>query len=211
VSPGDVRRHDPICEFTTANLGIMAISLDQISGRTSAYLAAYPEEKSRLAIFVDAIGGGGELTARSVLPGHVTTGAFLLDADDRLLQIAHRSLGRWLNPGGHVEPDDVDLPSASLRELTEESGIPAANVRLLTSEPFDIDVHLIPANPAKGEPEHWHYDLRYAFRLIGDGSVDLQVDEVDGHRWIGIAALGESASDRVVRGKLPGVLRASSE
>lgn len=29
--------------------------------------------------------------------------------------------------------------------------------------PIDINVHLIPVNPHKREPEHLHYDFRYLF------------------------------------------------
>jgi 8-oxo-dGTP pyrophosphatase MutT (NUDIX family) len=178
----------------------MAIPSTEISGLVEAYLAAHPDEADRIALLAEAIAGGGDVTSRTVAPGHVTTGAFLLDADGRLLQIAHKALGRWLNPGGHCEPDDASLPEAALRELTEETGIPARDIELLPEANggalLDIDVHLIPANPAKGEPEHWHYDFRFAFRLTGAGPIDLQVEEVDGHRWVPVpeAELGIAAA-----------------
>lgn len=186
----------------------MAISGDQISSVVGAYLDAFPEERARLAFFLDALDGvgpGGDVTARSVLPGHVTTGALVLDADGRLLQIAHKALGRWLNPGGHCEPGDVDLPGAALRELAEETGIASGGVVLLGSEdgvPVDVDVHAIPANDAKGEPDHWHFDFRYAFRLVGDGSVVLQEDEVDGFRWVPLSELGGTPGEKIVADKL---------
>jgi hypothetical protein len=43
-------------------------------------------------------------------------------------------------------------------------------------------VHEIPANPAKGEPAHWHADLRYAFWSRGT-EVQLQLDEVTAFAW----------------------------
>jgi hypothetical protein len=48
--------------------------------------------------------------------------------------------------------------------------------------PIDIDIHAIPANAAKGEPEHWHADFRWVFRVEAP-SVVLQAEEVEGYAW----------------------------
>lgn len=54
--------------------------------------------------------------------------------------------------------------------------------------PLDINIHMIPANPAKGEPEHQHYDFRFLFRLVQDHTVTLQDAEVTGYRWLPASA-----------------------
>lgn len=192
----------------------MAIFPEEINAVTAAYLIEYPNEAERLAPLLGAIKPvgirSGALPHRKTLPGHVTTGALLLDDEGRLLQIAHKALGRWLNPGGHCESQDTSLPEAALRELVEETGIPAHAIELLAQPgglPIDIDIHPIPANPAKDEPGHWHYDFRYVFRLTGSSAVDLQEDEVDGHRWIPASDIeaGQLAEKlAVVRGRRTG-------
>ncbi len=97
-------------------------------------------------------------------PGaHFTASALVVDpARERTLLVRHRKLGRWLQPGGHVEPGDASLLEAALREAREETGLavePAAAV------PLDVDVHEIPAR--NGTPAHLHLDVR--FLLVADG------------------------------------------
>ncbi|WP_346110287.1 hypothetical protein [Nonomuraea maheshkhaliensis] len=47
---------------------------------------------------------------------------------------------------------------------------------------MDIDVHEIPANPAKPEPAHWHADFRFAF-WVKDTPITLQAEEVSAFGW----------------------------
>ncbi len=95
------------------------------------------------------------------LPGHFTASAFVLaPRGDALLLIHHSKLGRWLQPGGHVEPTDRDILAASLREAREEVGL--SDLEPCDAGIFDLDIHAI---PARGEaPEHAHYDVRFLFR-----------------------------------------------
>ena len=165
----------------------MAISADEIRLTVEKYLAQYPDERDRLAPLVAALDGGASLASRTEFRGHVTCGAAVLDATGRVLHIQHNVLMRWLLPGGHLEPADVSLRGAALREVCEETGIaPEALSPLAGFEtiPVDIDVHPIPANPAKGEPDHWHFDVRYAFELLGTPTVRLQDEEVSGVDWL---------------------------
>ncbi len=118
---------------------------------------------------------------------HVTCSVVLIDASWRVLHIRHNALGAWLRPGGHLEPEDTTLCDAALRELSEETGIAADLVSPLDDDvPIDIDVHAIPANPHKPEPQHLHFDLRHAFRLREPttGPLSLQAAEVSGYRWL---------------------------
>ncbi len=119
------------------------------------------------------------LNRKQYTPGHFTASAFILSPDNRaLLLIYHRKLERWLQPGGHIESDDLNLLDAAQREAQEECRLAATDLTALSSEPFDIDIHTIPAH--KNEPAHEHFDVRYLFRChhlkasAGDGVLDLR-------------------------------------
>ena len=76
---------------------------------------------------------------RSCLPAHLTTGALVLSHDRRhVLLNLHRKARRWFHFGGHLEPDDLTLAGAALREATEESGIAGLTI---AAEPLHVDVH----------------------------------------------------------------------
>ncbi|NLT56597.1 MAG: NUDIX domain-containing protein [Actinomycetales bacterium] len=161
------------------------------------YLRRHPTEQVELAPVLDLLGAGADLTSRSEARGHLTAGAILLDGRGRVLHVHHRALSRWLLPGGHLEPGDTDLQHAALRELSEETGIDPARVSAVGQEPVHIDVHPIPANPAKGEPDHQHIDLRYLFRTDGDVQ-QLQAEEVIDAAWREVGAM----TDPVLRERI---------
>lgn len=94
------------------------------------------------------------------VPGHLTASAIVLSpARDAVLLVHHKRLGRWLQPGGHVEATDASLREASQRECLEETGA----ILDVSFEPvlIGMDVHEIPA--ARGEPTHLHHDVLFAF------------------------------------------------
>ncbi len=120
-------------------------------------------------------------------PGHFTASAFVLCPERaHLLMIRHKKLGRWLQPGGHVEPGDESLFRAACREAQEETGV-ALRSHEHAPVPFDVDIHEIPARPS--EPAHQHFDVRY---LLHAASRDLvRSDEVGGVRWVALAEVVE--------------------
>ncbi|WP_405448270.1 NUDIX domain-containing protein [Streptomyces achromogenes] len=110
------------------------------------------------------------------------TGAALVRPDGRVLTIEHRALRKWLLPGGHIEAEDTSLRDSALRELAEETGISPDQVQPVGDGLLHIDVHTIPANDAKGEPEHPHFDFRFLFRTTAN-AVELQEEEVTNYSW----------------------------
>ncbi|MGW0563789.1 NUDIX hydrolase [Streptomyces sp. NPDC003016] len=160
----------------------MPIKPGHIRETLDEYLDAHPDEKWRLSPIGELLDADHDVTSRKTFDGHATVGVILADPAGRILLIKHRALNRWLLPGGHLEPQDGSLLEAAQRELTEETGIPASALIPAGHRPLHIDAHHIPANPAKDEPGHRHFDFRYIFRTHTE-AVELQEEEVTAAAW----------------------------
>lgn len=174
---------------------------DHIHATLNAYLDLHPEDKPDLGPVLDLLDTGADLTSRKEFRGHATAGAILTNADGRILHIHHLALSRWLLPGGHLETQDTSLQEAALRELAEETGIPTDAVTPVGDQPIDIDIHPIPANDAKGEPDHRHVDFRFLFHTTADVR-QLQTDEVTDAAWREIDTLNDSTLRRRIAAAL---------
>lgn len=122
-------------------------------------------------------------------PGHVTASAVVVSPGlSRVLLVFHERLGRWLQPGGHVEPGDGHARAAAAREVEEETGVSLQGV--LGAPLVGIDVHSIP--PARGEPGHLHHDLCFLFVAASE---TVASGEGLACRWADDAALGRDLAD----------------
>lgn len=136
---------------------------------------------------------GDPFTGTRYAPGHFTASAFVLAPErTELLLIHHAKLGLWLQPGGHIEPDDATVLDAARREVLEEVGI--AELDMACDGLFDLDVHLIPAR--KEALAHEHFDVRYLFRARTRSFTAS--DEVRGAKWAALADIEGSGTDASV-------------
>ena len=127
-----------------------------MQGDLQRELAGYsPTEPAQQGLRLDALAlvSGDPRTHLRTNPVHLTAGAVVLDpSGTRTLLVLHRKVGRWLQPGGHLELADLSPAAAALREVREETGV--VSVRLLPGI-VDLDRH-----PAPGGAQE-HLDLRW--------------------------------------------------
>jgi len=188
----------------------MPPSRPDIRALLTSYVNRNPGEREALDGLLTALDTDRDLTSCSALPGHVTCGAVVIDRHRRVLHIRHKTNGGpLLTPGGHVETSDSTLLAAALREIEEETGIPASALVLTAEfqgEPIDINVHDIA--PAKGEPAHQHYDVRFVFHLADDApEVTLQAEEVTDVVWLPFdQTVSPTVRDKLTASALDGVI-----
>ena len=113
--------------------GIMVDEKD-IFDLLAVFLAVFPDQRERhreVREYVEACGKGA-CCDRKNFRGHLTVSGFIFSRDgDSVLMLRHRALGRWLQPGGHLEPSDPSLAYALFREVCEETGLAATDLEVL--------------------------------------------------------------------------------
>ncbi|MBN2323435.1 MAG: NUDIX hydrolase [Spirochaetes bacterium] len=146
------------------------------------YRKKNPDESAVVDRFVSFISANPGCFKRSLQEGHITGSAWVVDkSGTRVLLTHHKRMDKWVQLGGHTDGHH-DVLETALREAEEESGIDS--LEPLSEEIFDIAVHTVPA--LGDEPEHFHYDVRFAVTVtdsedytVSDESHDLAWVEVD--------------------------------
>ncbi len=116
-----------------------------------SYTSLYTEE--HFSLLAEQIENGEEdITSRKNFRGHVVADGCIIDPKHKkILLIYHKTLHKWLNPGGHIESGDTHPADAAYREVLEETGVRVDYVFDEEKTPLllHIDSHIIPENPKK--------------------------------------------------------------
>lgn len=163
------------------------------------------ENEPSFTRYHDFVMSTGDCCLRTHTAGHCTGSALITDPKrERVLLLFHPFLQRWLQPGGHADGSQ-DLLDVARREAHEETGLamdalhplPLCPQQPLKRIPFDLDIHLIPARPAKSEAEHYHYDLRYLF--VTDPNLELRSESPEMLlEWLELDAVFERTDEESV-------------
>ena len=139
------------------------------------------EEQSRLrAGYLDHLRRRQHGWSRDCVGEHLTASSMIISPDrDQVLLTLHARIGRWLQTGGHIEASDPDLPSAALREATEESGLDDLRLGPI----LRLSRHEVPCGPVRPA---YHLDVQYLITadpaqqpVISEESADVQWFSLD--------------------------------
>ena len=155
------------------------------------YAANYPQEALVTNRFKDFVTNNPDCFERTLLTGHVTGSAWVVnEAGTHVLLTHHKKLNEWFQLGGHADGES-DILKAAMIEVAEESGLEAFEP--ISEAIFDIDIHAIPARGE--EPEHYHYDVRFAVRATGSDEYIVSEESHD-LSWVAIADIEEYTQEK---------------
>ena len=97
----------------------------QIKGLYEKYINTHAEDTNSLRLLAEQLEQNDQdITSRKNFVGHVTASAFVINKFTRqVLLLQHKSLGKLLQPGGHIDKEDDSPLGATLREIEEETGL----------------------------------------------------------------------------------------
>jgi 8-oxo-dGTP pyrophosphatase MutT (NUDIX family) len=152
------------------------------------YRNRWQDERAVVDRYMQFVESNADCFERTLSSGHVTGSAWVVNGPGtHVLLTHHRKLDKWLQLGGHADGDSHVL-NVALREAEEESGLVCSP---LATHIFDVDIHRIPARAH--EPEHFHYDCRFALQSHSEGFTVS--DESHDLAWVRITEIADYSQE----------------
>jgi 8-oxo-dGTP pyrophosphatase MutT (NUDIX family) len=162
------------------------------SEKIKSYSSTYEIELSYKVRFESLLLKYDNCFERSLLLGHITASAFILDnSKQHVLLMHHAKLNKWLQPGGHCDGNRNTVEVAK-KEVLEETGI---KIKITDVDIFDLDIHVIPER--KGVQTHEHFDVRFLF-IVPDNTPYVQNEESLALKWIPIQNIKEYTNEESI-------------
>ncbi len=114
---------------------------------------------------------------------HFTTSVYVYNPEWRkFLLIKHKKFNKWMQPGGHIEENELP-DDAAIREVWEETGLQVELVgERLPRKTDQIKPYAIQHNVVV-DGEHEHLDLVYLAVPIGEIELRQNYQETEGIAW----------------------------
>ena len=126
---------------------------------------------------------------RQCAPDHITASTLVFSADrSHVALLFHPKFDRWLQMGGHCEPDDMCLSDAALREALEETGLNSVEL-----DPVPV---LLSQHRVKCWPEGHHLDVQFMARAEPGATLTCS-DESTDLRWFALDEVRLVSDDSV--------------
>lgn len=104
--------------------------------------------------------------------------------NQKFLLIKHKKMGKWVQPGGHIELNE-NPEEAAIREVFEETGLKVELIgkRIPREEDFILPL-AIQKNIVKDN--HIHIDFVYVAKIISNNEIKQNIEETDGIDWFSL-------------------------
>ena len=114
---------------------------------------------------------------------HLVTSVFVFNPENqKFLMIKHKKVGKWLQPGGHLEKGE-EPHEAAIREVFEETGI---NVKIISK--LAILEYI-------SEKTHVHVDFAYLAYPHENQKETMNHEETDGLSWFSLKEILNGSFD----------------